>query len=67
TDTTAPACTVVNLRPGTRYRFHVACLSAENMIVPDTSRVSPPVDLPGAGYEEAWFFEGVEEDQKWLP
>ncbi|CAM9621891.1 unnamed protein product [Choristocarpus tenellus] len=66
TDTSERTCTVVNLHPGGTYRFHVACLSAENMIIPDASVVSPTVSLPEANYEKAWFFEGAEEDIKWF-
>lgn len=35
------------------------------MLVPGSSVVSPAVTLLKAAYENAWFFEGGEEDSMW--
>lgn len=59
-------CVIVGLRPGKIYQFHVASISAEKMIVPGSSVVSKPVQLPEAKYERAWFFEGSGDDQDWM-
>ncbi|CAM9535261.1 unnamed protein product [Ectocarpus sp. 12 AP-2014] len=56
---------IVGLKPGKAYQFLVASISAERMLVPGSSIVSDPVQLPKAEYEKAWFFEGGEDDIKW--
>lgn len=56
---------IVGLKPGKAYQFLVASISAERMLVPGSSIVSDPVQLPEAEYEKAWFFEGGEDDIKW--
>ncbi|CAN0188560.1 unnamed protein product [Scytosiphon promiscuus] len=56
---------IVGLKPGKTYQFLVASVSAERMLVPGSSIVSNPVQLPEAEYERAWFFEGGEDDIKW--
>lgn len=53
TPSSATECLVVGLKPGKQYRFHVASISAEHLLVPDSSVVSPVVALPEAEYERA--------------
>lgn len=57
--------TIVGLKPGKIYQFHIATISAENMIVPGSSIVSSPLRILQAAYEQAWFFEECEDGVKW--
>ncbi|KAG5188851.1 hypothetical protein JKP88DRAFT_267481 [Tribonema minus] len=65
TGTTATSAVIAALKQRLTYRFHIAALSDEGMVIPGSSVVSAPIALPEPKYEAAWFFESTADDVQW--